>query len=208
MEHRASATFQSSLSSIGVRHVSIVAERRLAFERSLRPNGNILPRISHVFRQPSQIYARGTRSSFSMAPSTASTLESLPMGAFRALLLGLLGTLVFGCASGKPPRSYEHRAWGGLEPEEIRVVVAARAPDFQACYERALKRRPRLRGTVRVNASVAPNGSIAAIETASKTLEDRKVERCLLEVFRSMKFPHARKPTNFSFPLVFRPPPA
>jgi hypothetical protein len=92
----------------------------------------------------------------------------------------------------------------GLSPEQIRRVVLSRQGAFQACYELALSKDPDAKGGVTVAFSVSPGGSVASASVASSSLGNPRVEGCMLRQFNRLKFPTADKPTNASFPFLFR----
>ncbi|MEO8178942.1 MAG: AgmX/PglI C-terminal domain-containing protein [Deltaproteobacteria bacterium] len=92
----------------------------------------------------------------------------------------------------------------GLNPEQIGRVVRARNGAFRACYESAAARDPKLQGGVTVSFTVSPDGSVAA-RIASSSLDNARVESCMLRTFSRLHFPSADKPTNATFPFIFRP---
>lgn len=115
---------------------------------------------------------------------------------------------------GEPAGTAEHRVVGkeasrpgqGLGPGAISRVVMSRMGAFRACYESALARDPTMRGTVTVAWSIDPSGSVSAANVASSSLDNARVEGCLLRQVRRLKFPSADKPTGgVSWPFHFRP---
>ncbi len=103
---------------------------------------------------------------------------------------------VAGANSGKPG--------SGLTPEQIRRVVMSRMGAFQACYEIALGKDPGAKGGVTVSFGVTPGGSVASASVSHSSLGNPRVEGCMLRTFNRLKFPTADKPTNASFPFVFK----
>lgn len=98
------------------------------------------------------------------------------------------------------------RAGQGLSPNQISRVVMSRMGAFRACYEAALGRDPTMRGTVSVSWSIAPGGSVTTASVASSSLNNARVEGCVLRQVRRLKFPTADKATGpVSWPFVFRP---
>lgn len=92
----------------------------------------------------------------------------------------------------------------GLSPEQISRVVRARSGAFQACYETAAARDPKLAGGITVSFSVSPSGDVAA-RISNSSLANPRVESCVLRMFNRLHFPSADKPTRANWPLVFRP---
>lgn len=93
----------------------------------------------------------------------------------------------------------------GLSADQIRRVVMSRFGAFRACYDAAQGRDPTLQGSLGVSFSITPGGSVAAASIGGSTLNNSRVEGCILRQFRRLKFPAADKPSNASFPFAFRP---
>jgi TonB family protein len=83
-------------------------------------------------------------------------------------------------------------------------VVRARSGAFRACYESAAARDPKLQGGVTVSFTVSPEGSVTA-RISSSSLDNARVESCVLRTFNRLHFPAADKATNANFPLLFHP---
>lgn len=64
--------------------------------------------------------------------------------------------------------------------QALREVLLRHVPAIQYCYERELRRNPELRGKVVVRITVAPDGSVKNAVIVSSTLENERVERCIL----------------------------
>src|SRR5450432_3764580 len=100
---------------------------------------------------------------------------------------------------GAPP------AGQGLSAEQIRRVVMSRMGAFQACYEIASAHDPTLKGSVGVSFSVAPGGSVSNASITGSSLNNPRVEGCVLRNFNRLAFPTSDKPTGAAFPFAFRP---
>ena len=55
------------------------------------------------------------------------------------------------------------------------------------CYERELKRFPTLKGKVAVRVTVNPEGAVKHVEIVSSTLNNDRVERCIVSRIRLWK---------------------
>jgi TonB family protein len=64
--------------------------------------------------------------------------------------------------------------------EAIHTVLVGHVKAVQYCYERELKRSPSLKGKVTVRITIAPDGSVKNAEIISSTLDNPRVERCIL----------------------------
>lgn len=93
----------------------------------------------------------------------------------------------------------------GLSAEQIRRVVMSRMGAFQACYEIASAHDPTLKGSVGVSFSVSPGGSVSSANITGSSLNNSRVEGCILRQFNRLQFPTADKPSGASFPFAFRP---
>jgi len=118
-----------------------------------------------------------------------------------------------GTGSGTGDGSGEHKVAGkaaaaagqGLSAEQIRRVVMSRMGAFQACYEIASAHDPTLKGSVGVAFSVSPGGSVSSASITGSSLNNPRVEGCILRQFNRLQFPTADKATGASFPFAFRP---
>ncbi len=72
-------------------------------------------------------------------------------------------------------------------PEAIQQVLISHNSALQYCYERELKRSPNLKGKITVRITVAPDGSVKNAEIVSSTLNNKRVERCILARIRLWK---------------------
>lgn len=93
----------------------------------------------------------------------------------------------------------------GLTPAQVARVVMSRFGAFRACYEAASSREPNLSGGVTVSFSITPGGDVSTSRVASSSLSNPRVEGCILRQFARLRFPTADKPTNASFPFIFKP---
>jgi hypothetical protein len=97
------------------------------------------------------------------------------------------------------------RAGQGLTPQQISRVVMSRYGAFRACYESAAQRDPTLSGSVSVAWSIAPSGSVSAVSIGGSSMNNPRVEGCIKRQFQRLQFPSADKPTNASWPFIFKP---
>jgi hypothetical protein len=87
----------------------------------------------------------------------------------------------------------------------IKEVVRHKLPDIQQCYETAIKETGKNppEGRVVVNFKIVSSGatSDASIKKDGTTLKNNRVQECVLEEVRAMRFP---APTdNREHPIVF-----
>jgi hypothetical protein len=118
-----------------------------------------------------------------------------------------------GTGEGSGDGTGEHKVAGsdapqpghGLTPAQISRVVMSRIGAFHACYEAAIAREPNLSGGVTIAFGVTPGGDTSGVRIQSSTLGNPRVEGCILRQFGRLRFPSADKPTNASWPFIFKP---
>jgi len=76
---------------------------------------------------------------------------------------------------------------------------------FRACYDSVAAQNPNLSGTVNVSFRIAPGGSVQSASIAGSTLNNPRVEGCMLRQFKRLQFPAADKGSSATFPFVFKP---
>ncbi|MBN2102702.1 energy transducer TonB [bacterium] len=72
-------------------------------------------------------------------------------------------------------------------PNAIREVLLGHVPAIRYCYERELKRDPELKGKISVRITVSPDGHVMAAEILSSSLNNTRVQRCILARIRLWK---------------------
>jgi hypothetical protein len=98
---------------------------------------------------------------------------------------------------------------GTLPKAVIDEKLKAATPAIQACYERALKTKPGLRGSVDINFVVAPDGKVAhaAVNESDDALDDAPTVDCILAEIRKLVFPEPKGGRVFlNYPLKLEPP--
>jgi len=98
---------------------------------------------------------------------------------------------------------------GKLPKAVIDEKLKSAGPAFQACYERALKTKPELRGGVDINFVVAPDGKVAHadVNQSDDTLDDAPTIDCILAEIRKLVFPEPQGGRVFlNYPLKLEPP--
>lgn len=69
---------------------------------------------------------------------------------------------------------------GGRDPNLVAAVVFGHSAAIQYCYERELQRNPDLKGKISVRFTILPDGNVSNPAIISSTLENERVERCIL----------------------------
>ncbi len=107
----------------------------------------------------------------------------------------------------------EHKVMGkdspppgqGLSAAQIYRVVMSRMGAFRACYEIASAHDPTLKGNVGISFSINSGGAVSSANVTGSSLNNPRVEGCVLRNFNRLQFPSADKSTNSSFPFAFKP---
>jgi Zn-dependent M28 family amino/carboxypeptidase len=71
---------------------------------------------------------------------------------------------------------------------DVRRRLDANRNHFRHCYERELGGNPKLQGKLLLNITVAPDGSLDTIAFEQNTLNHAKVQNCIIDKARNIKF--------------------
>ena len=75
----------------------------------------------------------------------------------------------------------------GRSAQALQAVLYSHVQAIQYCYERELKRDPSLAGKISVRITVNPDGEVTNAEIVESTLNNSRVERCILSRIRLWK---------------------
>ena len=78
---------------------------------------------------------------------------------------------------------------GSLSKELIRRVVRANRGELRRCYEKQLRKNPKLRGEVKVKFIIGGTGRIEGATVTQSTLRNAKVEACMVDAIKKWVFP-------------------
>lgn len=93
---------------------------------------------------------------------------------------------------------------GGLSQEQVRRVVMAHLGAVRACYESEAQRNPSLKGGVTVQWSIDPGGRVSSASLAGSSLNNARVEGCVVRQVKGWHFPTSETPTIVGgFPFKF-----
>lgn len=95
----------------------------------------------------------------------------------------------------------------GPEARALTDVIGAHMPQFQACYERALKANSNLAGKVVLGFTILPDGRVTDVHVESDSLTDPSVGQCVVRTFSTLRFAPTLdgQPMEGSFPMGFHP---
>jgi hypothetical protein len=78
---------------------------------------------------------------------------------------------------------------GSADPAALAAEIRRRLSAIRACYERALKRSPRLGGKLVLRFTIAAAGTVSAVGFDEDTLQDDELLRCLRDLALRWRFP-------------------
>ena len=95
--------------------------------------------------------------------------------------------------------------FGHLSTRAITSVIEARFEEYKDCYEDLLERGGKRRGTVFLDFTVAPDGTVSRSKASSDELEDDALLRCIVDLSCGMKFPEPEGDASVtvSYPFAF-----
>lgn len=73
---------------------------------------------------------------------------------------------------------------GKRNQDDISAVVNQHNAAIQSCYQREVKRNPDLKGKLVVRFTISPEGKVKSVQLISSTLENDRVERCIISRIR------------------------
>jgi hypothetical protein len=92
----------------------------------------------------------------------------------------------------------------GLSDEQVRAVVVAHTGALRACYEVVAKDEPSLRGGLDTTWQVEADGTVSTASIRSSTLQNARVESCIIRQIKSWTFPTSDRATIIaSYPFRF-----
>ncbi|HMI82522.1 MAG TPA: AgmX/PglI C-terminal domain-containing protein [Polyangiaceae bacterium] len=92
---------------------------------------------------------------------------------------------------------------------DIRAVVANNRDAFRACYDKAVKAHPGIKGTYTLKFVVNPDGTVKSAEADSTKSEIHAVDldTCAVGALKSLKFPPSKRgmESSVNYPFDFKP---
>lgn len=120
---------------------------------------------------------------------------------------GFGGTGRLGGKRTKPPsvRMGKSSVSPGLPPEIIQRIVRQNFGRFRLCYEQALRKSPKLAGTVTVKFDIDRSGSVSKV-SSSTDMPDKSVSSCVERGFYNLSFPEPEgRVVKVTYPIKFKP---
>jgi hypothetical protein len=105
-----------------------------------------------------------------------------------------------------PPESRSEPTAEDFDAQSVKMVVQHHLPLVRACYDRAVKQNPSLKGVVEIQFEIATDGTPRAAQVVRNTTEHSGLGLCLAGLFPRWRFPRpAGKEVIFVYPFYFSP---
>ena len=97
------------------------------------------------------------------------------------------------------------QANGSLHKVIVQKVAKMHQKEIQACYEKELIKKTGISGQLIVNWVITPRGTVEQIKIKESTLNNKNVEKCIVDVLKSWKYPTPKDGGSVSveFPFIF-----
>jgi TonB family protein len=94
---------------------------------------------------------------------------------------------------------------GTLSNEQIQKAVNDGVKGFDACYTLGADKDGKLEGTVTIQATVGPLGTVNEASVSKTTMKNPKVDACVVDAFKKLKFPQpdGGSTVMISYPMTF-----
>jgi hypothetical protein len=96
---------------------------------------------------------------------------------------------------------------GTLDKKDIKAGVAKGVSAVRSCYEKGLRKDPKLAGTVSVQFVIGGGGKVSSAVVAKSDLSDPSVANCVAKAVKKLEFPEPKGGGNVvvTYPFVLRP---
>jgi TonB family protein len=92
---------------------------------------------------------------------------------------------------------------------DIRAVVANNRDSFRACYDKAAKAHPGIKGTYTLKFVVNPDGTVKSAEadSAKSEIHAAELDTCAVAALKALKFPPSKRgmESAVNYPFDFKP---
>ena len=92
-----------------------------------------------------------------------------------------------------------------LTANQIASVMRSRQPAFRACFNRAIKKNPKLTGRFVYTFTIEATGKVSRAAATAGTAESAPVDTCIVAAIKRIVFPKSTGPTTINFPFNSSP---
>ncbi len=124
-------------------------------------------------------------------------------------ILFIISLFILGCANmTKSPDAFDvyPKEMGPTNDHEaIRQVIRQNIKSFEACYNDSLRRNKDAYGKIEIEWDIIEKGAVKNAKTVSSTLNDPKLDDCMVKVVAKLTFPEppATQIARVRYPFVF-----
>ena len=93
----------------------------------------------------------------------------------------------------------------GLSPNQVASVMRSRQPAFKACFNRAIKKNPKLTGRFVYAFTIEATGKVSRAAATAGTPESAPVDTCIVAAIKRIGFPKSGGPTTINYPFNSSP---
>jgi hypothetical protein len=93
---------------------------------------------------------------------------------------------------------------GKLSETQLTAALGRAQPKLLACYEQAIEKKPRIKGSVIYGFTVRTNGRATNIKRVGGTLKDDTLQQCSAKVLETVRFPKPRKSSQVKLPIQYK----
>lgn len=78
--------------------------------------------------------------------------------------------------------------FGDVDKKAVSATIRQRMPGLQACYEKALRSNPTLKGKITYTITINPQGRVTEVEVEEDTVNDASVKSCTIAKIKDWRF--------------------
>lgn len=95
--------------------------------------------------------------------------------------------------------------FGDVDKKAVSATIRQRMPGLQACYEKALRSNPALKGKMSYTITINPQGRVTEVDVDADTVNDASVKSCTINKIKEWRFPSegAEEESEVSFSVSF-----
>ncbi|MFO7565591.1 MAG: AgmX/PglI C-terminal domain-containing protein [Enhygromyxa sp.] len=95
--------------------------------------------------------------------------------------------------------------FGDVDKKAVSATIRQRMPGLQACYEKALRSNPNLKGKMSYTITINPQGRVTAVDVEVDTVNDAGVKSCTVAKIKGWRFfsEGAEESSEVSFSVSF-----
>ncbi len=78
--------------------------------------------------------------------------------------------------------------FGDVDKKAVSATIRRRMPGLQACYEKALRSKPNLKGKMSYTITINPQGRVTDVDVEEDTINDSSVKSCTIAKIKGWRF--------------------